>query len=474
MKYSYIFLGLIMSFVLFVSLRTLTSQPRYFYDEAVVVETAHNLEAHGKLDIMVSPAVFSSYAHLFNSTGYTVTIPLAIIFKIFGVSLTAGRLLMVAWLIALIASVYFVIRKFWDEKSALAACALIASFAPFYGNGMQIMGEIPGFVFLIWGLWYLFEHKHYFFSGLFFGLAAISKPSIYGLIIPAFLIYLFFFQKDRSHKLIRFSAGAVGPLALYILLVVPHIFSFTTWKELIHFYRNPFESSSAFANISHNIAQYYHHTTILYFGLLTLVAVYAIYKNYNNFEAWLRNFYILSGIYIVFVFLYFLKSPGWFRYLVPAEFLILILIFPLINTLFKKRWLPISATFLIIGLQTTQLFLYRGDIKETYSQETARYVAQFHQSVAVINAPEVSSLLPEEQRYQVLKYLGVPQLGSNPLLLESNARTQIIVFKSADNPLVTPYQNILDIYYTQVNKIGSYRIFQLKPPVIPTPVRIKK
>src|SRR3989338_10358012 len=99
MKYTYVILGIIMSFVVFVSLRTLTSQPRYFFDEAGIVETARNFATDGKLDIMVSPGVFSGYSHLFNATGYTVSLPLALIFKLSHTNLAARRLMLALWLL---------------------------------------------------------------------------------------------------------------------------------------------------------------------------------------------------------------------------------------------------------------------------------------------------------------------------------------------------------------------------------------
>ncbi|MEK7138472.1 MAG: glycosyltransferase family 39 protein [Patescibacteria group bacterium] len=460
MKCSYVVLGIILGFVAFISLRTLTSQPRYFFDEAGVVETAHNFATDGKLDIMVSPNTLSGYPHLFNATGYTVSLPLALIFKLSHVSLFSGRLRMLVWLLITIWSIFYVIRAFWGKLAGLCATALVASFAPFYGNGMQIMGEVPGFVFLIWGFYWLLKKQNLKITGLLFGLSAISKPSMYILLLPSFLIYLYFFEENRFQKLKNFIIGCVGPIVLFFVLIMPQIFSLKNWLEIINFYRNPYDSVSLFHNTISNIQTYWHHSTILYFGILLIVIVSLILKNYGSTEEKFRKLYAFTLIYSTFLVLYFLRSPGWFRYLFPLELFSLILVYPVLS-IHKKLVASYVVSFLII-LNLSQLFFFRGDIKNTAAQDTAAYVTNLHESVGIINAPEVSSLVPTEQRYQVIKYVGVPELGFHPLLLKDISKTKIIVFKSADNPMVVPYQNTLNTYYKPLNQIGSYRIYQLK------------
>jgi len=462
MKYSYVILGIIMGFVVFTSLNTLTSQPRYFFDEAGVVESARNFATDGKLDIMVSPNVFSGYSHLFNVTGYTVSLPLALIFKLSHVSLVLGRLMMLAWLLIAIWSVFYVVRTFWGQRAGLYATALVASFAPFYGNGMQIMGEVPGFVFLIWGFYQLIHKQSYKFSGLLFGLAAITKPSMYGLILPSFLIYLYLLEENRFQKLKNFIIGCIGPVVLFFVLIVPNFFSLKNWLEMFNLYRNPYGygSPSLFHNFISNITTYWNHSTILYFSFLLIVIGVFVFKNYRSIEPKLRKLYGLIFIYIAFLIFYFLRSPGWFRYLFPLELLALILIYPVVS-MTKKRLGLYAVSFLVI-LNLGQLFFFRGDIKDTSPQDTASYVINLHQSVGIINALEVSSLIPTEQRYQVVGYSGIPELGTNPLLFKDSDKTQIIVFKGADNQWVVPHKDILEKYYRPLNQIGSYRIYQLK------------
>ncbi len=460
MKYSYVVLGVITIFVLFISLRTLTSQPRYFFDEAGIVETARNFATDGKLDIMVSPNIFSGYSHLFNATGYTVSLPLALIFKLSHVSMVSGRLMMLAWLLIALWSIFYVVRAFWGQPASLYATALVASFAPFYGNGMQIMGEIPGFVFLIWGLYQLIQKQNFKFTGLLFGLSAISKPSIYILLLPSFLIYIYFCEKNKLQKLKNFMLGCISPIALFFFLIVPDIFSLKNWIEIINLYRNPFDSPSLFNNVISNIQTYWNHSTIIYFGLLLFIITLFIFKNYRLTELKFRKLYVFTFIYIAFLIIYFLRSPGWFRYLLPLELLTLIFLYPILSI--DKKRLGLYITIFLILLNIGQLFLFRGDVKDTSPQDTASYITNLKQSVGIINALEVSSLIPTEQRYQVVKYVGVPELGFNPLLFEDTSRTQIIVFKSADNPMVVPHQNILDTYYQPLNQIGSYRIYRRK------------
>src|SRR3989338_10109557 len=234
-KNSYFFiLAAILLFVLAVSLPTLTTRPRLWADEAKSIELALNFERFGMLDMQTAPGELSGIPHLLQSTGYPVTAPLAGIFSLFGFSMTVARTYMLFWMIAALCGIFFFLRRLFGVREAIFAIALIATFASFHDNARTVVGEIPGFLFMIIGLWVLLFHfqydeNHLFFesasepakrevrygnvgewineviafervktrkkqmilvaiAGLFFGLAVVTKPSIYMAILPAIAV----------------------------------------------------------------------------------------------------------------------------------------------------------------------------------------------------------------------------------------------------------------------------------------------
>jgi 4-amino-4-deoxy-L-arabinose transferase-like glycosyltransferase len=95
-----------------------------------------------------------------------VTVPLAIAFKIFGFSATVARAYMVVWMIVMIVAVFLFTKKYFGELEAGLASVLVSSFASFYGTGRSVMGEIPGFTFLLLGI-HMWLSKKYYWSGFF-------------------------------------------------------------------------------------------------------------------------------------------------------------------------------------------------------------------------------------------------------------------------------------------------------------------
>ena len=186
--------------VLFFSFKTLTTKPRLWTDESVSLEMARNFSLFGKLDIAVRPGVFSGQTALFQSTGYPVTLPLALFFKIFGFGPVEARLYMIIWMVLLLLLLIFFIKQSFGAPYIAWPVLFIASLAPFYANGRCATGEIPGFIFLLLGAYFLWYSDHKpFISGLFFGLAIVAKPSVYLLLLPALFISLFI-EKSQTIK----------------------------------------------------------------------------------------------------------------------------------------------------------------------------------------------------------------------------------------------------------------------------------
>ncbi len=190
-NYPIIILAAVFAFVIIFCLTNLTTKPKLWIDEGLNIEVSRNFLLFGKLNVLTAPGIFVEQPYAVSASGYALTVPLAVFFNFFGFGLFQARFFMMLWLLIAVAAIYLVARSFFGSLTAIFAASLIATFDPFYSNGLTVMGEIPWFVFLLCGLFFLAKKENYLLTGLFFGLAAATKPSIYLLLLPAFFVHVF-------------------------------------------------------------------------------------------------------------------------------------------------------------------------------------------------------------------------------------------------------------------------------------------
>ena len=263
--------------VAFCSFSVLTTWPRVWIDEGKDIELARGFLNAGKLDIEMAPGQFSGVASLLQSTGYPVTVPLAGVFKLFGYGFEQARAYMLLWALIAIATVFFVSRKFLGNFNAIFSVLLIVTFASFYDSGRAVVGEIPGFVFLMAGLYFALYKDSYNKSGLFIGLSIVSKPSVFTWILPALVLVFAIEKKDFIIKTLKMSWGIILALFVWAILVLESLFSLSAWSGILNFYKNPYEGSSLISNFVTNLANAPYSTTLIYFGIL-FVAYYLFYS----------------------------------------------------------------------------------------------------------------------------------------------------------------------------------------------------
>ncbi len=475
----FLILTAILIFAVIFSLSRLTTQPSLWYDEGTDIEIAHNFLLFHKLDISTSPNVFSGLPYVVGTNGYPLTIPLAGVFSVFGFGLEQTRLYMLFWLLAALLSAYYVVKFFFGTDKALATAALIATFAPFYGNGLTATGEIPGFFFLIWGLFFLLkpEKPNYLFTGLLLALAAIAKPSIYLLLFPSFLIFLFLKEREKGFfkKIFSFILGAFFPILLWVILAFPNPLSLNTWKEAAFFYRYPFgREFSVLENVLKNINLIFTHSTLIYFLLLTSAVIFWFFiKGREN--PLKRKFCTFYFIYAVFAFLYFLKSPGWLRYIFGFELLTFIFVPSALETIAEKifreerfrNFAFKSALAFFLIAQLVYLFFFRAAIYSSYPKMTIAFINKNLAKndayrAGIINDESIAALIDPLKKFHIAKIGGPsPVFGQNPLLFTKKSLPQFIVIGS-DDTFVKGHENILEKNYFLLEKIGQYKVYELR------------
>src|SRR3989344_1252632 len=343
-----------------VSLPNLTTKPRLWYDEGINIEFAKNFLDFGKLDTSVAPGEFSDLTRFFQASGYPLSLPLSLFFSIFGFGPVQARIYMLGWMILALLIIFVFVKKLASRESALIVSALVASFASFHDNGRAVMGEIPGFVFLLWALYFLFWRNAYFVGGILFGLAISVKTSVYISILPAILILLALEKENFWKNGLKIFAGMLPPFLLRIWFVIPDPFSLVAWQQVIRLFQNPFGSSvSQGANFLNNLLTIPKTYTILYFGFFTAIILSEYFRDTKKNVIY-KKFFNFAITYNFFAFLYYLKSPGWLRYLIAADLLTLILLVIALRNLLseslKKKILFYLIVFSLIGFQTFHLF----------------------------------------------------------------------------------------------------------------------
>lgn len=456
------FLGVVLLFVNIYSFSTLTTKPAYWYDEAINVELAHNFADYGKLDLVVAPHTFSGQGATVGSTGYPVTVPLAGFFRLFGFGLAQARVYMLLWMSALLVLFFFIARELWGASVAYGGTLLIASFAPFYGNGRSVMGEIPGFLFFLCA-YYLFERKKWLWSGLLLGLAVVVKPSVYVFLIPAFALMMLLRSevwKKKLGELFVLGGGAVLALLPWFAIYVAELSHGGLFSNIVNHFKNPYAEAgrSAIQNITANLPTLLTSTTLLYMWVLLAGALVAFYYERELFIKY-KNLFILSAVYLPLVLFQYLKSLGYLRYLIAGEFLVFILFLIALGALArmlvgKVRFGTASAVatavlVCMVAVQTVHLFAFSDLYASEKTQKTILYLYTNYPEgkIGVINVPQVASFIPAFQKYQYLSTYGLWNFGSPVLYLSGDQAPDTLVTASTEDGLSEEERELLHLRY---------------------------
>lgn len=474
-------------FVIVFSVPTLTTKPKLWMDEAKSMELARNFLHYGKLDIATAPGQFTGFPSLLQSTGYPVTVPLALVFKIFGYGIVSARIFMLAWMLAALGLVFWLGKKIFTPWQAGAAVLLIATFSSFHDSGRTVVGEVPGFLFLLLALRFFLKDgeaggaggagearparflKNYFLAGIFMGFAVVTKPSVFATAIPAVFI-TFAFEKPGwrifLERCFTVCIGMVPAALLWFMFVVGSPFTPSVWQSIFVFYKNPYGSSIA-QNVISNLKLLPRTATLVYFVLLLIPVTAAAFWEKSGLRRVAARFTV---IYAILAFIYYLRSPGWIRYMVIADFLILFVLPAalafFLPWLFRKfsAFRPgasVTGAVLVI-LVAIQIFRFFHGANIYYSDSAiaaSDYVnTNFPgQSVGTLNLMEVHVLLNTERRFPVADFTGMPLVGSNPLF---TSPLPDVVVSYPDNRFLSQGAAVIAGRYALVKTVRGINIYK--------------
>ncbi len=311
-----------------------TTNPASWFDEGIYQQVVHNMAFAGRAGLQLSPGEYSEFSLI--SVGYSVFYPAVVAMRVFGDSIVLLRLVAVIFLFIFVGAFYALAKRLYGSRLALWSMALLVTFSPLYGNGKNFLGEGPGLAYFALGLCLLYSSlaigkKSLFKSlgaGLLLGLAVSAKP-IYLLIIPAIgITYLWQYKihlVDRVGRL-RTALVAIGMVVAVAVWIVTQFGFSTSPTRILNHYRNPNVVGDAGLQVKQNLRRFVTESTPLHFTLLLVVAVAYVVLSIRK-KRKLSGVEMIVFLFSVLVFISYVRTAGWYRYLFPGQVLLL-LFFP--------------------------------------------------------------------------------------------------------------------------------------------------
>src|SRR3989338_6559005 len=403
---------------IFLSNYCLRYNPSSWFDEGIYIQIANNLSAHGQLVIQVAPDSFAPTA--FMTVGYPIYYAVAIFYKIFGVGFLSARFAAVFYLIFFIIAFFVLNKKLYNQSTALLSTLLLITFAPLYGNGRNLLGDVPGLFFMTLGLigflyWEKSEFKNNLpalIAGLGFGLAVAAKPNFLVLgsgILIALILNIKIIKKQIKQCFI-FVLGGLTPIFWW---AYAQSVSIDMTTSLFKYYTNPYAKEDVAFLVLPNLIRFITESTPLYFTFLSITLILAIIFKLKQKQK-ITGAEIIIYFFILFTFISYLRTPGWYRYFFLAHIWLIFLFTDNIEIIIKKVFFIIKKpqyfVFLIITplilAQSIHLLITDLECSETKVDIANNFLNQWVENksnILFINVPELVARIPHINYYQYLE-----------------------------------------------------------------------
>ncbi|MFA6432645.1 MAG: glycosyltransferase family 39 protein [Candidatus Paceibacterota bacterium] len=461
--------------VIFFGFFHLTESPSFMFDEGWYFQTSANLATTGIDGIQMAPGQIN-HITTFLTVGYPLIYPLGLWFKIFSVGIFQARFLMALFLIGFVAASYLLSKKMYGSVVALAVLTMVATFPPLYGNGKSVMGEVPGLFYLLlflissWNVRADDARKIFWIvlSGLLAGLAVATKPTFI-VIVPGILIASYLEWRRGTLSLKEIGIGAASMFIPVLIWLVVQFRAGDSLTETLNYYANPYSLTDVRGVILNNIRHLFSDVGPLYTVSLLLVWAVAFFMRIKA-RIKLHAEEIIAFAFSVLIFFAYLRTPGLYRYLLPAQLLSLIF-FPYsllyiseaisrkVSVWHAKRMYVIAI--ILLGILGVYQLGFNSWVAQTYSShKTASLQAYFtneikgSESVFFYNTPDVVPFMHGRNYYQYI-ILFDRSLGSENLPVLAAGRVDKVV--APTNYFEADKTGVFD-HYTEIAKVYKYSI----------------
>lgn len=496
-----LFVGL----VLFLALYNLASYPQIWFDEGSHLHVPKTLIRFGVY------ADYSSegYRYFGPSVGIgpTVFLPIAFIFKIFGIGLLQARLVMVVFLLGALYVFYRLGVKLLGPIGAFLALGLVvgSQAISMIEYGRQVLGEVPGLLFLLlaivlwFGLWEKGNILQLGLVGALFGLAMVTKYQYVIIIVPvlglSWLANLFYYRTLPQKSFIIPGVVAAFVLAMWMGYQIVYLGPSSAADNLAQF--RTFTSGAALVFSPELMQRAMNELVSLKTfagGFLLFAAVslfYAIPRSVKGLQ-WGVLFLIIAinlGWYVV-------ASISWLRYAFPGLVMLSFVAARFfaeslagIQLGIKGLWKAFREDSQVFGEQAMRygLFLWcafmivvplgQTTLKVAKPRtNTPQEMANFMESNVALDSlvetwePEMGFLTDHNYHYppQILLNSATASIwtGGDPV----SDKYDFVQTQSPDYVLIGEFARWVNIYpldtilsqYEQVTTIGAYELYRLK------------
>ncbi len=442
----------------------LTTNPRPWYDEGGDTQLARNLALHGKIGLKFFRDDIPNHPWAV-SIAYPLVVPVAVAFKLFGVSIGAGRSVMAIFLFGFLAAAFFFIRGRAGMWRALLSLALLITFAPLYGNGKPVLGEVPGIFYLFLGMTLLADairaplKQNFFWAGIISGLAAVTKPTFF-LMYPAFAIgwlHRLLQKKSRLREDGMFALGLLVSFIPWAATTIPWGNGPEFW-QMVGYFANQYGETNVPGRMLANLGGFLSESTLMHAGALLVVAVVSIIavKRFRTTPLLiLVSFAVINAVW-------YLKSPGWFRYIFPGH-LVLLALLPVWISEMRKKWqaVAVATIILLVAIQGVHLIKNYRAFAFTSTREMAAMLRSLPPGeVYVPDELELVTIMPHENYSQIFVQPNLFVLGKDRLLAGEGKLPNFVVGGRASYPYFEKRKDILDTHYALRYTIGIYRLYE--------------
>jgi 4-amino-4-deoxy-L-arabinose transferase-like glycosyltransferase len=228
--------------VYFFAFHNLARFPAPWFDEGSHLHVPKTLVQYGEY-ADISSEGFRYYGPTIG-VGPTVMLPIAAAFKLFGIGLLQARLVMALYLLAALIVFFRLAEHLAGKWVAWIALALILSSRSvlFLEYGRQLLGEVPGFFFLVLALYLWFSKwnennaKRLALIGLLFGLAMITKYQYLLFLAPTLILSwgldVFYYKTSTHRNFLITGIVAAGSFGIWQVLTLQYLGPATMTENL--------------------------------------------------------------------------------------------------------------------------------------------------------------------------------------------------------------------------------------------------
>jgi hypothetical protein len=278
------------------------------------------------------------------------------------------------------------------------------------------------------------------------------------------------------------GCGVLFSAAISFLLYLPDSKTSLWWHDTALFFKNPLfgVDYSLKESIFRNLSSIFTEPTLIYFCFLTILIFVGYF--FKGKRTWNKNITFFVFIYGIFAFLYFLKSPGWFKYLLPLQLFIFIYLPPALITIAEsiapyihRKLIRVSpraiASVMLVFLIAVQLaqLLFFAKIYSSNDVSEAKVFLETQQtstsSIAFIHTPQLAMFFPADKKYSLMVVNEELSVGENPLYLPLQKLPTFIVLTNSIRGFSTKLDDslaVLNERYSLIREVGRFNIFKLK------------